>query len=144
MIHEKPQRCPLEYPTSYHQLHPTMSDTHTKPQLYRGWLSPGKYVWSPFVIKLETRLRLGGIEYDTQVGSIRTAPKGKIPYIKLFEAIGVEPTAIGDSTIIIKHLIEQNILPDLNGAVEPATRAHDLAIRGLMEDKLYFYHVSLS
>ncbi|OJJ50754.1 hypothetical protein ASPZODRAFT_55456 [Penicilliopsis zonata CBS 506.65] len=113
----------------------------TRLTLYRGWLDPGKYVWSPFVIKLEARLRFAGISYKTEGGSPKSGPKGKIPYVELYKT--EDPTAstsLGDSTLIIRHLVEQGILPDLNGRLVPSARAEDLAIRALMEEKLCFYH----
>ncbi|KAL4871249.1 hypothetical protein BDV12DRAFT_194612 [Aspergillus spectabilis] len=112
--------------------------------LYRGWLKPTRYVWSPFVIKLEARLRFASIPYKTASGSVKTAPKGKIPYIEIaIEPRGsdiIAPDSIGDSTLIIKHLIERGILPDLNSALTLPERAHDLAFRALLEDKAYFYN----
>lgn len=129
--------------------------------LYRGWLEPGRYVWSPFVIKLEARLRFAGVRYDTKAGSAREAPRGKIPYVEIRQrgsdsatSAGTVTTAavegdgpsssttLADSTLIIKHLVERGILPDINAqASSPTVRAQDLAIRALLEDKLYFYHV---
>jgi glutathione S-transferase len=103
--------------------------------LYRGWLEPGKHVWSPFVIKLEARLRFAGVSYTTECGSTRTAPKGKIPYLEC------EDGTLGDSTLITKQLVDWGRLPDLNATLSPADKAHDHALRALLEDKLYFYHV---
>ncbi|RDL30130.1 Uncharacterized protein BP5553_10408 [Venustampulla echinocandica] len=134
-----------------------MAETEMNPEhgskliVYRGWLDPGKHVWSPFVIKLEARLRFAGIPYVTEAGSTRTGPKGKIPYI---ECRGLRPSenssgfqdrppidaTLGDSTLIIKRLVEWDVLPDINRKISPASRAQDLAIRALLEDKLYFYH----
>ncbi|KAL4917841.1 hypothetical protein BDW62DRAFT_201394 [Aspergillus aurantiobrunneus] len=113
----------------------------------RGWHDPGRYVWSPFVIKLEARLRFANIPYKTASGSVKTAPKGKVPYTEITDpsnenpsSTGSDTTSIGDSSLIIKHLVERNILPDLNGDVYPPQRAHDLALRALLEDKAYFYN----
>jgi hypothetical protein len=87
------------------------------------------------VIKLEARLRFAGVSYVTECGSTRTAPKGKIPYLECREG------TLGDSTLIIKQLVEWERLPDLNSGLASAAKAHDLALRALLEDKLYFYHV---
>ena len=121
--------------------------------VYRGWLDRGKHVWSPFVIKLEARLRFAGVSYRTEAGSTRKAPNGKIPYV---ECRGLElgatpsgsldlddsrPVFLGDSTLIIKHLVEWGILPNINVKLTPIVKAQDLAIRALLEEKLYFYHV---
>ncbi|KAL4897175.1 hypothetical protein BDV59DRAFT_209522 [Aspergillus ambiguus] len=117
-----------------------MSIKTPKLVLYRGWLDSGKHVWSPYVVKLEARLRFAGISYDTRAGSTQTAPKGKIPYMEISEDDAFTPTSLGDSTLIIKHLTERNVLPDINAGLRPTNRAHDLALRALMEEKLYFYH----
>lgn len=105
--------------------------------LYRGWLDLGKHVWSPFVVKLEARLRFSDISYKTEAGSTSSAPNGKIPYIDFGDG-----AMLGDSTSIIKRLIEKDVLPDLNERLEAAERALDLSLRALLEEKLYFYGVS--
>lgn len=142
---------------------PTESKNGPRLTIYRGWLDAGQYVWSPFVIKLEARLRFAGVPYETKAGSAREAPKGKIPYVEILQpgsdavtstgtvtTTAVEgdasspfsSTTLGDSSLIIKHLVERGILPDINArASSPTVRAQDLAVRALLEDKLYFYHV---
>lgn len=105
--------------------------------LYRGWLDLGKHVWSPFVTKVEARLRFSNISYRTEAGSTRSAPNGKIPYIDFGDG-----QMMGDSALIIKSLVEKNVLPDLNGRLEAGERALDLGLRALLEEKLYFYGVS--
>jgi hypothetical protein len=122
----------------------------SKPEItiFRGWKDPGKHVWSPFVIKLEARLRFAGVKYATDVGSPKTAPKGKIPYVEYSSpsaastGAGPSTTQLSDSALIIKTLSEWNVIPDINADVTPAARATDMAIRALLEDKLYYYHVS--
>lgn len=110
--------------------------------LFRGWKDPGRHVWSPFVIKLEARLRFAGIKYAVDVGSPRTAPKGKVPYVEFGNGDDDNnKEQIGDSGLIIKTLVQQGALPDLNAALSGAERARDLALRALLEDKLYFYHM---
>lgn len=46
---------------------------------------------------------------------------------------------IADSSQIIGRLVEDNLLPDLNADLGPLDRAHDMALRALLEEKLYFY-----
>jgi hypothetical protein len=113
-------------------------DNNPQLTVYRGSPPTNAYVWSPFVTKLETRLRLSSVPYRLGGGSPRSAPKGKIPYIEAANPDG-QTSTIGDSTLIIRHLVDDGTLPDLNAALSPAQRAHDLAIRALMEDKVYFY-----
>lgn len=122
-----------------------MTDQATFLTLYRGWPSPGQYVWSPFVTKLEARLRFAGIAYSTQAGSPRTAPKGKIPYVEFPAPKGAADSPIqqmGDSTLITSHFVEMGLVPDLNGPLPLEDKARDLATRALLEDKLYFFNVS--
>lgn len=115
-------------------------------KVYRGWVTQGEYVWSPFVVKLEARLRFAGISYDTGAGNPRSSPNGKIPYVEFpaAAAAAAEPTQMGDSTLIINYLIEQGTLPDLNANLLPQDKALDLTTRALLENKLAFYHVSVA
>lgn len=124
--------------------------SHIKPQpniiLYRGWPGSGSYVWSPFVTKLEARLRFDGISYRTEGGSLSKAPKGKIPYVAISKSdsgsqTAATPTFLADSTLIIQKLVEDGVLDDLNAKLPPTEKVHDLAFRALLEDKLYFYQV---
>ncbi|KAL4970461.1 glutathione S-transferase family protein [Aspergillus stella-maris] len=117
----------------------TLSPTLT---IYRGSLAPGAYVWSPFVTKLEARLRFAGVPYKADAGSIRAAPRRKIPYaeIKSDDNGTSDVTTMGDSTLITRHLIENGVLSSLNDNLSTEDRAHDLAIRALLEDKTFFYN----
>ncbi|XXG99270.1 hypothetical protein Hte_005607 [Hypoxylon texense] len=108
--------------------------------VFRGWKETGKYVWSPYVIKLEARLRFAGVQYTTDVGGPKAAPKGKIPYIEFRDPSSASPLLLCDSSLIIKDLIERGTLSDLNGRLGPAERSHDMGLRAILEDKLSFYH----
>lgn len=107
-----------------------MTDSIT---VFRGGPATNIYTWSPFVTKLEARLRFANVSYKLGVGGPQSAPKGKIPYIQ----VGDKTT--GDSTMIIKDLTAAGTLPDLNAKLSRADRAQDLALRALLEEKLYFY-----
>jgi hypothetical protein len=111
---------------------------HPSITIFRGWDTPTKYVWSPFVTKTEFRLRTASLPYTSAAGSPRTAPKGKIPYIEL--STPTQPTeCIADSTLISKSLGERGIARDLNANLTALQRGQDLAIRALFEEKLYFF-----
>lgn len=127
--------------------------------LFRGWRDPGKHVWSPFVVKVEARLRFAGVKYVADAGSPMHAPKGKIPYLEYrgplpSEAVDVsnirddvdgEPVAsIADSSLIIKTLTQSGVLPDLNADLSARDAALDFGLRTMLEDRLYFYHVRSS
>ncbi|KAK2738108.1 glutathione s-transferase [Colletotrichum kahawae] len=107
--------------------------------LYRGFPVSTSYVWSPFVTKLEARLRFARLKYRLDQGSMSKAPRGKVPYLE-FAPEGQEgPLALGDSSLIIQHLVDNDICEDLNKSLSPAAKAHDMAVRTLFEEKLYFY-----
>lgn len=134
------------------------SETPPRITLFRGWRDPGKHVWSPFVVKVEARLRFAGVKYVTDAGSPLHAPKGKIPYVEYHGQLPADATAdaspvrydensepvvssIADSTLIIKALTKSGVLPDLNANLSARDKALDLGLRAMLEDKLYFYHV---
>lgn len=115
--------------------------------LYRGFEGTGKYIWSPFVTKLEARMRFAGLSYRTEPGSPSKAPRGKIPYVAITSKTDSgnhgTPLVLGDSTLIAQRLVEEGVIYDLNAVLQPTEKARDLAIRALMENKLYFYQVGL-
>ena len=108
--------------------------------LFRGWHASNQYVWSPFVTKVEFQFRLNNVRYTVDSGSPTSAPKGKIPYIAI-EQDNDAPIIVADSALIIKRFINSGDFRDLNASLEPADKTHDLAIRALLEDKLYHYGV---
>lgn len=109
--------------------------------LYRGFPERGAYVWSPFVTKLEARLRFARVSYQVETGSPRVAPRGKIPYISASLASTAEPVMLSDSQLISDTLADEGVLPKLNDALSPAERALDASVKALVEDKLAFYNV---
>ena len=109
--------------------------------LFRGWPERTAYSWSPFVTKLEFHLRISGVSYNSEAGSPLKAPKGKIPYVDITPQ-GTTPSLLGDSGLIIKHLMERGQIKDLNSTLSPEQKLHDIAVRALLEEKLYFYNVS--
>ncbi|OAA81261.1 glutathione S-transferase [Akanthomyces lecanii RCEF 1005] len=122
-----------------------MSRTSSPPdlKLFRGSGDAGTYVWSPFVTKVEARLRFDGLRYTSGHGSPRSAPRGKIPYMEWHETTSAGDDAVsamGDSALIIRALVANGLLRDLNAALPTgALRAQDLAVRALLEDRVYFY-----
>ncbi len=126
-----------------------MTDSNTPSleiTLFRGWSDKGCYVWSPFVTKLELRLRFSNVSYQTAAGSVRAAPTGKIPYVEVREKDqpSLPTSAVGDSTLIAKYLTERGIIDDLNANLDASVKAQDLAMRALVEDRLYFFNVCIT
>lgn len=120
------------------------SKTMSQPTLvvYRGFPERGAYVWSPFVTKLEARLRFARVSYQIETGSTQKAPRGKIPYISVSHAdAAVEPVVLADSQLISDTLTDEGVLPKLNEALSPAEKALDAGVKALVEDKLCFYNV---
>ncbi|OBT52320.1 hypothetical protein VE04_04863, partial [Pseudogymnoascus sp. 24MN13] len=64
---------------------PSKSPTLT---IFRDRDDPGAYTWSPFVVKLEARLRFSHLPYTTQAGTPSASPKGKLPYVRIEESNG--------------------------------------------------------
>lgn len=110
--------------------------------VYRGFPTTPKYVWSPFVTKLEARLRFASVSYELEQGSTLKAPRGKIPYISIATSKNTsQPEFLSDTQLISDQLTENGILPDLNEHLSPTEKTTDQALRALLEDKLYFYNV---
>jgi glutathione S-transferase len=128
--------------STYNQIHLQQVAMTTKEQptitLYRGFADREKYVWSPFVTKVEFRLRTSNTPYRPAIGSPGGGPKGKIPYVEVAHP-NQGPEWLSDSSLILQSLSQRGITTDLNAALSPAQKGQDLAIRALLEDKLYFY-----
>jgi hypothetical protein len=122
-----------------------LSPTPLDITLFRGSDDQGCYVWSPFVTKLEFRLRISHVSYKTAAGSMKTAPTGKIPYVEISEKDrpDVSKTSIGDSALIASYFAEHGLIHDLKEHLDATTKAQDLAMRALVEDRLYFYNVNM-
>lgn len=113
-----------------------MSSPQPQVVVFRGFPISKSYTWSPFVTKVEARLRFDSVPYKVEAGAPPKGPRGKIPYVSLQG----EPN-IGDSTLITSELVKRGIAHDLNSALAPVDKARDLAIKDLLEGTLYFYMV---
>jgi hypothetical protein len=115
------------------------STTQTKLLIHRGADKPGQYVWSPFVTKVEVRHRLSHLPYACGPAGPFAGPKGKIPWVEICVA-GQEKEILADSSLITTSLVEKGLLTDLNAHLSAREKGHDLAIRAMLEDKLFFYN----
>lgn len=87
---------------------------------------------SPFCMKVETYLRMAGLEYELPRGAdLRKAPKGKLPYIEDGRR------SVGDSGFIIEYL-KQTYGDKLDAHLTERERAQALTIRRLFEENLYW------
>lgn len=89
---------------------------------------------SPFVVKIETYLRLAGIPYQTKAADPRKAPKKKVPYV---DCDGV---VLGDTRFIIEHL-ETKRGVSLDARLTPRDRAIAIGFQSMLEEHLYFVMV---
>jgi glutathione S-transferase len=87
---------------------------------------------SPFVVKLETWLRMAGIPYTTKLGTRATMPKGKLPVIE------DEGRLIADSSLIIRHLQARHADPLGEATLSRSDQATSIAMQALFENHLYF------
>lgn len=86
---------------------------------------------SPFCLKVETYLRMAGLDYQVAQGNPMKAPKGKLPYI---EEDGV---IVADSGFILEHLRTRHGDP-LDAGLDDRQRAVAHAVRRMLEESLYF------
>jgi len=90
---------------------------------------------SPFCMKLETYLRMGGFEYTVQhIRGRSKAPTGKGPYVE------IDGKLMCDSGLIIEHL-ERTFGHKVDGKLSLAQRAESLALQRMMDEHLYWVMV---
>ncbi|XP_071092125.1 failed axon connections homolog [Haliotis cracherodii] len=103
-------------------------DTVILHQPSRGPYAPSV---SPFVVKLETYLRMARIPYQNVFG-MKHSPKGKFPWIEY------NGQPIGDSTLCIQFL-NQKLEVDLNKHLSPADKGVAQAMQVMTEEHLCWY-----
>ena len=89
---------------------------------------------SQFVLKVETYLRMAGIEFQTRslgAGFAETAPKGKLPYIEH------DGERIADSGFIIDYL-KAHFGDSLDGSLSAVDRARGHTIRRMIEEHIWW------
>jgi glutathione S-transferase len=86
---------------------------------------------SPFVTKSLLQLKMSGLPFDVEIGDLRKAPKGKLPYLRDGDAI------IADSAFIQMHL-ERNYGVDLDEGLTVEQRAAGWAFEKMCEEHLYW------
>jgi glutathione S-transferase len=86
---------------------------------------------SPFVVKLETYLRMAGIDYKGVPGDVRKAPKKKLPYIDH------DGRLLGDSSFIIEYL-KATFGDTLDRGLGATERAVATSFQAMLEEQLYF------
>ena len=88
---------------------------------------------SPFCVKVETYLRMAGLDHETHSGMqyLRSSPKDKLPYIK------DDGETLSDSTFIIRHL-ETKHNNVLNGHLTDAEKAIAHGLTKMIDENLYW------
>ncbi|KAF1843512.1 uncharacterized protein K460DRAFT_433157 [Cucurbitaria berberidis CBS 394.84] len=97
-----------------------------------------QYVWSPHVAKLELCFRLSKLSYESNSGGPLNVPRGKIPCVEI-STPGSPSEWVADS-LIAKDFIHRGLLQDMNARISGKETGQDLAIRALLEYKLFFYN----
>ena len=90
---------------------------------------------SPFCFKLETYLRMAGLEYEVAADRKKKAPTGKRPFI-----VDEDGKLVADSGLIIEALEARHGHP-LDGKLTLEQRAENLAFQRLMDEHLYWVMV---
>jgi glutathione S-transferase len=85
----------------------------------------------PFVMKVETLLKMANLLYRTDTTGFARAPKGKLPYI---DDDGV---VVPDSTFIRRHL-EKKYRIDFDRGLNAAQKATAWAFEKMAEEQLYW------
>ena len=89
---------------------------------------------SQFVLKVETYLRMSGIEFETKslgMGFAETAPKGKLPYIEH------DGNTVADSSFIIDYL-KENLGDSLDSSLTLGEKATGHVIKRMVEEHIWW------
>jgi glutathione S-transferase len=87
---------------------------------------------SPFCMKVETYLRMAGLDYKTEVmHDPRKTPKGKLPIIR------DDGEIVADSTFILQH-VNRKYGIDLNSHLGAQEKAEALAWQCFLEEHFYW------
>lgn len=95
---------------------------------------PGAYGMpsvSPFCVKLETWLRMAGVDFERRPGNPAQAPKGKVPYVEL------DGVLVGDSQIIQERLTDARGVT-LDQGLDARARALARVVRRTLEEGTYW------
>jgi glutathione S-transferase len=82
---------------------------------------------SPYCMKVEAYLRLRQLPHRVEVGDLRRAPRGQLPWVR------VDGTALGDSTLILDFFEARQAQP-LDAALSPTERAQGWALARTLEE----------
>jgi glutathione S-transferase len=86
---------------------------------------------SPFVMKVETYLRITRQPYETITADVRKAPRGQLPVVDVDGKVTPDSTAIVDS-------LEAARPEKLDAHLDAPQRAVALAFKSMLEEHLYF------
>ncbi len=86
---------------------------------------------SPFAMKGEMLLKLAGLDYSTEVGDVRKAPKAKMPVL-------TDGDTVVPDTTFIRFYLEDNHDIDFDKGLSARDRGIAWAVEKMLEDSLYF------
>lgn len=87
---------------------------------------------SPFVVKLETWLRMSGIPYESRTGPNQAMPHEKLP------VADIDGELVPDSSLIIQRLLQLYPQAISDKHLSETERAQACALTALIEQHLYF------
>ncbi|KAK0660126.1 hypothetical protein QBC41DRAFT_286645 [Cercophora samala] len=90
---------------------------------------------SPFVSKLQFRLRHAGISYSDALGSKPAAPRGKIPYVKFAD----DGKVIGDTSFIFRELSARGLVPHEGEGDDGHGKGEGVCLGLMVEGHLYWF-----
>ena len=93
-----------------------MSEATTKPTviLYCFARPPNTPSKSSYCQKLESFLKFTSTPYEVRPALPNNAPKGKLPYVEIYNPTNTSPKVMADSHFIIRHLIAEGLSRDVD------------------------------
>ena len=86
---------------------------------------------SPFVMKVETYLRITGQKHEVIAGDVRKAPRKQLPFVE------IDGKVVPDSTAIVE-MLEAARPEKLDAHLDAGQRAVAQAFKSMLEEHLYF------
>lgn len=110
------------------------------PLLVRFDPNPRRFDLSPWVNRLEALLKFSrsSFELDKTRGSSRSAPRGKLPVIKLPSDSPDKFEIIPDSLFAYEALVKRGLANELDAGLDAEALAKSRAIQALIEENYHF------
>ncbi|KAF8313579.1 hypothetical protein DL93DRAFT_2080874 [Clavulina sp. PMI_390] len=106
--------------------------TSTVPTLLRFNPDPQRWDFSPWVNRLEALLTFSESSFELGTGNALTAPRGKLPVVRLQE--GSKSEIIPDSLHAYQELVKRGVVRELDVGLSPEEIAKSRAIQSIVEE----------